>query len=170
MLVASIDDSLPFVSVQSLLITGRRSHDHSMTRESLPPAACGRDRCSVDDITALRAHNEHFIEACRQGSWEQLRPILGSDFQYLDGRTGEAWDEDRYVSDLRDNPAPSLAIDQIAIHVAGDTACVSARTRSAPTGSGNRYLDTYERRGGRWVCVHACVWPLPPADGDTVAP
>ena len=23
-----------------------------------------------------------------------------------------------------------------------------------------RYVDTYERRGDSWVCVHACVWPL----------
>lgn len=125
----------------------------------------------VDDIAALAAHNEYFIEACRGESWEQLRVILGGDFQYLDGRTGESWDEDRYVSDLRENPTPSLVIDQVAIHVAGDTACVSARTRSGTrAGRANRYLDTYERRDGQWLCVHACVWPLPEVDGDTVAP
>src|SRR6266498_528932 len=27
-------------------------------------------------------------------------------------------------------------------------------------GKYSRYVDTYERRGDRWFCVHACVWPL----------
>jgi Domain of unknown function (DUF4440) len=124
----------------------------------------------VDDIATLTERNEHFIAACRAGSWERLRPILGTDFRYLDGRTGEVWDEARYVADLRTNPAPSLVIDELAIHVAGDTATVSARTGGAIPGRCNRYLDTYERRAGEWLCVHACVWPLPDAGGDTVSP
>jgi ketosteroid isomerase-like protein len=125
----------------------------------------------VDDIAALIASNEHFIEACRRGSWESLREILGDDFCYLDGRTGETWNQNRYVTDLRNNPAPSLAIDEVVIHVAGNTATVSARTHSdgRPRRS-NRYLDTYERRDGRWLCVHACVWPLPEGGGAMVVP
>ncbi|HZC73167.1 MAG TPA: nuclear transport factor 2 family protein [Jatrophihabitans sp.] len=116
----------------------------------------------MDDVDALTARNERFIDACREGSWEQLRVVLGSDFRYLDGRTGEMWDEERYRADLRENPAPSLTIDEVAIHIAGDTATVSARTWSATRpGRANRYLDTYARRDGQWVCVHACVWPLP---------
>lgn len=123
----------------------------------------------MDDIAALAAYNERFIDACRHGSWEQLRVILGSDFRYLDGQTGEAWDEARYVADLREHPAPSLMIDEVVIHVAGDTATVSARSASGPRASQyNRYLDTYARRDGSWVCVHACVWPLTDEGGITV--
>jgi ketosteroid isomerase-like protein len=54
-------------------------------------------------------------------------------------------------------PAPTLTIDQVVVHVCGDTAIVSARSNVQP-GRYSRYLDTYERRDGRWVCVHACVW------------
>lgn len=134
--------------------------------------ACrARHRGGVDDVEVLTALNEHFIEACRQGSWESLRSILGSDFRYLDGRTGEVWSETRYVTDLRENPAPSLVIDELAVHVARDTAIVSARARDAGRPArANRYLDTYERRAQGWLCVHACVWPLPRGDGDTVTP
>lgn len=125
----------------------------------------------MDDVEALIARNEHFIEACRQGSWESLRQILDSDFRYLDGHTGQVWDEQRYVADLRQHPAPAMVIDEVAVHVAGDTATVSARTRgSAGPGRANRYLDTYTRRSGQWLCVHACVWPLRQDGGDTVAP
>jgi hypothetical protein len=113
----------------------------------------------MDDTEALTKLNLQFIEAFRQGSWEQLEPILSPSFSYLDGATGEVWSNERYVENLQRNPAPSLAIDQLAVHVDGDTAVVSARTSRQP-GRYSRYVDTYERRNDGWLCVHACVWPL----------
>jgi hypothetical protein len=112
----------------------------------------------VDDTKVLTDLNLQFIEAFRQGSWELLEPILSKSFSYLDGATGEVWDQERYIENLRRNPSPSLAIDQVVVHVDGNTAVVSART-SRPDRSG-RYVDTYARRDDGWVCVHACVWPL----------
>jgi hypothetical protein len=114
----------------------------------------------MDDIKVLTELNEQFIEAFRTGSWELLRPILSADFAYLDGATGETWTEERYVENLRGHPSPALAIDELAVHVDGNTAAVSARTCREP-GRYRRYVDTYARRDGGWVCVHACVWPLP---------
>ena len=113
----------------------------------------------MDDKQVLATLNEQFIEAFRQGSWELLEPILSPSFSYLDGATGEAWAHERYVESLRSNPAPALAIDQVAVHVDGNTAVVSARTSRQP-GRYSRYVDTYERRENGWLCVHACVWPL----------
>jgi hypothetical protein len=117
----------------------------------------------VNDTDVLRELNLQFIEAFRQGSWELLAPILSPSFSYLDGVTGEVWDHERYVADLRSNPSPALAIDQVVVHVDGDTAVVSARTSRRPDRY-SRYADTYERREGGWLCVHACVWPLPTSD------
>ena len=117
----------------------------------------------MDDTQALLELNEQFIDAFRNGSWEQLRPVLSPGFSYLDGATGEVWQHERYVANLRANPSPALQIDQVVVHVDGDTAIVSARTSRQP-GRFGRYVDTYERRDEGWLCVHACVWPLPPAD------
>jgi hypothetical protein len=114
----------------------------------------------MDDTTALTELNTQFIDAFRQGSWELLAPILSPAFRYLDGATGEVWPHRRYVENLEGNPAPTLALDQVVVHVDGNTAVVSARTSRQP-GRYSRYVDTYERRDGGWVCVHACVWPLP---------
>src|SRR6266540_4104075 len=61
----------------------------------------------VDDVEALGDRNLRFIEACRQGSWEMLQPILSPSFAYLDGATGKVWEMDRYIKDLRENPAPT---------------------------------------------------------------
>jgi Domain of unknown function (DUF4440) len=116
----------------------------------------------VDDVEMLAEQNRRFIEACREGSWPMLQRVLAPTFSYLDGATGEVWDMDRYIADLQDNPASSLVIDQIVIQVASVTAVVSARSHSDKNGS-NRYLDTYEWNGESWLCVHACVWPLPTA-------
>jgi hypothetical protein len=118
---------------------------------------------TVDDIEALTRLNSQFIEAFRQGSWELLEPILSPSFSYLDGATGEVWSHERYVDNLRSHPSRALAIDQVQVHVDGNTAVVSART-SRQRGSYSRYVDTYERRGDHWLCVHACVWPLRSSD------
>jgi Domain of unknown function (DUF4440) len=113
----------------------------------------------MEDRAQLEELNERFIEAFRQGSWELLEPILAPAFSYLDGATGEVWQHERYVDNLRSHPVPALALDQVVIHVDGDTAVVSGRT-SRQAGSFRRYVDTYERRAEGWRCVHACVWPL----------
>lgn len=123
----------------------------------------------ADDEAVLRALNERFIEAFRQGSWELLEPILSPSFAYLDGATGEVWSHERYVDNLRAHPAPVLRIDQVAVHVDGDTAVVSART-SRTLGRHGRYVDTYARRAAGWECVHACVWPLAPAESSDARP
>ena len=65
----------------------------SRVPESLRVAARVVTVTKVNDIEALTAHNEHFIQACRQGSWEMLQLILGSDFRYLDGGSGEQWEQ-----------------------------------------------------------------------------
>ncbi len=113
----------------------------------------------MDDVKTLTKLNLQFIEAFRQGSWELLEPILSPSFSYLDGATGEVWEHERYVENLRSNAAPALTIDQVVVHVDGSTAVVSARSSRQP-GRYSRYVDTYERRGESWRCVHACVWPL----------
>ena len=122
----------------------------------------------MDDTEVLTELNEQFIEAFRQGSWELLEPILSPSFSYLDGATGEVWTHERYVENLRKNPAPSLALDQVVVHTDGNSAVVSGRTSRQP-GRYGRYVDTYERREGGWVCVHACVWPLPDGASATSA-
>jgi Domain of unknown function (DUF4440) len=116
-----------------------------------------------DDAQTLTQLNLRFIEAFRQGSWELLEPILSRSFSYLDGATGEVWAQARYIEELRNNPAPALAIDEVVMHIDGDTAVVSARTSRQP-GRYSRYVDTYQRRDSGWLCVHACVWPLRTAD------
>ena len=117
----------------------------------------------MDDTEVLTKLNLRFIDAFRQGSWELLEPILSPSFSYLDGATGEVWTHERYVDELRHNPAPALAIDQIAVHIDGNAAVVSARTSRQPSRY-KRYVDTYERREGGWLCIHACVWPLQTSD------
>jgi hypothetical protein len=116
----------------------------------------------MDDVSTLTELNARFIEAFRRGSWGLLEPILSPSFSYLDGASGEVWPHSRYVENLEAHPSPALEIDQLAVHVDGDTAVVSARSSRQP-GRYSRYVDTYERRDGTWVCIHACVWPLTPS-------
>ena len=118
----------------------------------------------MDDAAQLTQLNDRFIAACRAGSWDDLEPILSSRFRYVDGVTGSRWEMDRYRDDLCAHPNPELSIDQVVVHLAGDTAGVSARTSNG-TGRHHRYLDVYARESGEWKCVQACVWP---AESDLV--
>ncbi len=113
----------------------------------------------MDDTSALTELNAQFVDAFRRGSWELLQPVLSPSFRYLDGATGELWEMARYIEDLRANPAPTIEVDQLVVHVDGDAAVVSARSSTRP-GQFNRYVDSYQRRSGGWVCYSACVWPL----------
>lgn len=113
----------------------------------------------MDDTKVLTELNLQFIDAWRKGSWELLQPILSPTFVYLDGATGEVVDLEKYEASLRSGAVPSIGIDQVAIHVDGNTAVVSSRT-FRDGGKHRRYVDTYEKRDGNWVCVHACVWPI----------
>ena len=113
----------------------------------------------MDDVAILTELNQQFVEACRRGSCEQLRSMFSPSFTYLNGATGEVWGTTRFLQDVVENPSPSVRIDQLVIHIDGNTAAVSARSLRLPNSS-NRYLDTYERRNGEWRCVHSCAWPL----------
>jgi hypothetical protein len=116
---------------------------------------------TTTDVAQLTELNTRFIDACRRGSWADLQPILSPNFSYLDGRTGQVDDIEKYAKDLDGVPDPALEIDQVVVHVDGNTAIVSARAfADTRPGRFNRYLDTYERRDGQWVCIHASVWRI----------
>jgi len=122
---------------------------------------------AMDDVTALRPLNDRFISACRAGSWEDLQLVLSPRFRYVDGATGECWTMSTYIEDVRGSANPRLSVDQVVVHVAGDTAGVSARTSNG-SGRHNRYLDVYARDDGGWSCVQACVWPTAPDSSSPV--
>lgn len=113
---------------------------------------------AANDDELLRALNDCFIAACREGSWEKLQQVLDPSFRYVDGASGELWPMDDYIADLRAHPSPQLEIDQVVVHVVGDTAGVSARTSNG-TDRHNRYLDVYQHTVDGWACVQVCVWP-----------
>jgi len=113
---------------------------------------------TTNDHETLRALNDQFIEAFRIGSWSTLEPVLAAGFRYLDGASGEVWEMPRYIESVGAHPDAQLRIDQVVIHLDGDVAVVSARSIRSDRSS--RYVDSYHRREGRWLCYHACVWPL----------
>lgn len=111
------------------------------------------------DTQALIDLNDRFIDACRQGSWEKLQQVLTPGFSYTNGNTGEVLDIEPYSKLV--TPAPDLVIDQVVVHVDGDAGIVSARSSAMP-GTYSRYVDSYRRVDGEWLCYHASVWRLQP--------
>jgi hypothetical protein len=114
----------------------------------------------VNDTEVLEQLNVQFIDAFRKGSWEVLGPILTPTFKYLSGATGEIQELPEYIEDLQTNPGPTIEIDQVVIHLDGDSAVVSSRV-TADHQRYSRYVDSYHRGGPLgWTCFHACVWPI----------
>ena len=115
----------------------------------------------MDDTQRLTELNEQFIGGFRTGSLEQVDAVLAPDFVYLDGVTAETRDRSAYLATMT-GPSPTLAVDQVVVHVSGDVAVVAGRiTRDGATF--RRYVDTWARRPDDrdWTCVHGCLWPLP---------
>ncbi len=116
----------------------------------------------MDHVKALTELNLQFIDAWRKGAWELLDPILSPGFSYLDGVTGEVTDRAEYREAVLAGATPTIGIDQVAVHVDGEVAVVSARSFRGPDPQAfKRYADTYHLRDGAWTCVHACLWPVP---------
>ncbi len=115
----------------------------------------------MDDTQRLLELNEQFIGGFRAGLREQVEPLLAPDFVYLDGVTAERRDRAGYLGTMT-GPSPTLAVDQVVVHVSGDVAVVAGRITRDGT-SFRRYVDTWVRRSddAGWSCVHGCLWPLP---------
>ncbi len=103
----------------------------------------------MDDIATLTELDLWFIEAFRGGSWELLPAEPFAIFLVPGWSHGEVWTEERYIENLRNNPLPSIEIDQVVIHIDGDVAVVSARSSSSSE-LHNRYVDTYTRGEDAW--------------------
>jgi hypothetical protein len=58
-----------------------------------------------NDIKELTELNLQFIDALA-GQVEILEPILSPSFRYLDGKTGEVWEPQRYIDNVRSAPLP----------------------------------------------------------------
>ena len=112
-----------------------------------------------DDDRRLTELNFQFIEAWRVGSVELLDEVLDAEFIYLNGATGETADRAAYVARLT-GPNPTIRVDDVRVHVFGDTAVATGRTTRDGTAF-MRYVDSWRRRDGRWTCVHGCNWPVP---------
>lgn len=113
-----------------------------------------------DDERTLIELNTRFIDAFRVGSIEMLDSVLDDAFIYLDGATGRTADRATYRATLT-GPTPTLAVDDVRVHVFGDTAVATGRTTRDGV-SYKRYVDTWRRADGRWTCVHGGLWPVPP--------
>jgi hypothetical protein len=114
----------------------------------------------MDDIRALTEANARFLGAYVVGSLGDLDAVLDPSFIYVDGVTGEVTGHDDYHAELT-GPSPTLTFDQVHVHVTGETAAVTGR--NARDGKAfRRYVDTNRRVNGRWMCVHGCLWPVPP--------
>lgn len=111
-----------------------------------------------DDIATLTALNAKFIGAWQVGSLEDLDAVLDTEFVVLDGITGEVTDRAAYRAGMA-GPNPTLAVDQVVVHVTGDTAVVSGRT-TRDGASYRRYVDVYRRGPDGWTCVFGCPWSI----------
>lgn len=113
----------------------------------------------MDDERTLTDLNWQFIESWRIGDVEMLDGVLDEDFIYLDGVTGRTADRATYRAGLT-GPAETLAVDDVRVHLFGDTAVVTGRTTRDGMAF-KRYVDTWRRVDGRWTCVHGGLWPVP---------
>jgi ketosteroid isomerase-like protein len=121
-----------------------------------------------DDASQVERLERELVRAIGAKDLESYDRIVAPDYVVVTAagpETSKAQVMDQYRSGERGYT--DLAIDEVKVHVFGDTAVVTARTLGSRQEHGTstpnrvRYLRVYARRGGRWQAVTQMSAPLP---------
>jgi hypothetical protein len=93
--------------------------------------------------------------------------VLDASFAFMDGADGRTVQRPEFDRTcLGQPPFRNLVHDQVATHIEGETAVVTARNRYERlidgqwVGFSTRYVDVFRRVGGEWRCFFATVYKV----------
>lgn len=112
-----------------------------------------------DDLAALRDLNQEYIQSDQHRDIERYSEILAEDYVATLPDL-ELRDKAAFLEMLREpRPFTDLTAHDVTIRLLGDFALIHGRVTFNVNGveHHNRYTDTWQRRGGRWLCIAADV-------------
>lgn len=135
---------------------------------------------AAEDQAILRQLNLDFVHSDQNNDVERFRALLAEDF--IIQIEGATLNRDEYLEYIA-IPRPftkHLVVQDVNIRILSDVALIHARVTLTTLDDGMTkealHTDTYQKRGGTWMCVAACapdpipvVWPtLSGGSGDEI--
>ena len=116
---------------------------------------------STEDLAILEQLNKDFFHSDQSSDAKRFSEFLAEDFiSQFPGVTRNRAEFLHYIAKPR--PFKDLAMDDVNIRIlTSDVALIHGRATYTMLADGVEqeapYTDTYQKRGGAWVCVAACA-------------
>ena len=115
---------------------------------------------STEDVAILEQLNLDYVKSDQASDAKRFSEFLAEDFiVQTPGVTRSLEEYLEYIAKPR--PFKDLAVHDVKIRILSDVALIHARATYTMLADGVKqealYTDTYQKRGGTWVCVAACA-------------
>src|SRR6478609_10385243 len=117
-------------------------------------------RQSAADVAILDQLNKDYVHSDQFNDVTRFSELLAEDF--IAQTPGVTRDRAEFLDFIaKPRPFKDLAVHDVNIRILSDVALVHARATYTMLSDGvdqeALYTDTYQKRGGTWVCVAACA-------------
>ena len=114
---------------------------------------------STEDLAILEKLNNDYVQSDQFNDVKRFSEFLAEDF--LVQTPGVTRNREEFLEYMaKPRPFKDLAVHDVNIRILSDVALVHARVTYTMLADGTHqealYTDTYQKRGGTWVCVAGC--------------
>ncbi|MEU0039972.1 MULTISPECIES: nuclear transport factor 2 family protein [unclassified Streptomyces] len=115
---------------------------------------------SSEDLVILEQLNNDYVQSDQSNNVKRFSEFLAEDFiSQTPGVTRNRGEFLEYIAKPR--PFKNLAVHDVRVRILSDVALIHGRATYNVLADGSEqealYTDTYQKRGGTWVCVSACA-------------
>ncbi|MFD1276361.1 nuclear transport factor 2 family protein [Streptomyces kaempferi] len=115
---------------------------------------------SSEDLAILEQLNNDYVQSDQSNDVKRFSEFLAEDFiSQTPGVTRNRAEFLEYIAKPR--PFKNLAVHDVRVRILSDVALIHGRATYNVLADGSEqealYTDTYQKRGGTWVCVSACA-------------
>jgi hypothetical protein len=115
---------------------------------------------ATEDVVILEQLNLDYVHSDQHSDAKRFSEFLAEDFiVQTPGVTRNLEEYLEYIAKPR--PFKDLAVHDVKVRILSDVALIHARATYTMLVDGAHqealYTDTYQKRGGTWVCVAACA-------------
>ncbi|MFJ2394449.1 nuclear transport factor 2 family protein [Streptomyces sp. NPDC087843] len=113
-----------------------------------------------EDLASLEQLNNDYVQSDQSNNVKRFSEFLADDF--ISQTPGVTRNRGEFLECIaKPRPFKNLAVHDVRVRILSDVALIHGRATYNVLADGSEqealYTDTYQKRGGTWVCVSACA-------------